>query len=426
LHHILLLLVLIMASDAVVNDVEMDIDDQNDNLDSHSLLNKAIASIPEKVEDCDKMTFFLYLLVIVETQNMNHKEKIDFLLLFNFMNNDNAFDLNVDLFGAEFLFKISSESFLQSFFEKTDFDTDRLSKIYDVISTNDTTETIKTLNDNLESLDEEQIWMKFTKCTADLKRKKEPEPDPVSEEKESNDSKEEEKENDDSVKSEQIENGKESKNKKSTKKEKENKVTIRYKIRDFTKLVEYIGTEFTAPEGRNRNGIGAQKYAMAQINGPGGNLTKFIKWDKARTYSRFHHSHYDWWMFPNDRDSWGQGRKYAVFQEDIDALLDEVEGYLENYKLGTRLVLRSWGWNMDEERFYEKEEKTKEQRWTGYNVRLLKMLYSTIILKQWDVYRSVYKFCIGLLEQGEEFRSEPMMYQYLGIEKPKFTRRSYW
>ena len=36
----------------------------------------------------------------------------------------------------------------------------------------------------------------------------------------------------------------------------------------------------------------------AQINGPGGNLTKFKEWDRAKTYGRFHHSHYDWWMFP--------------------------------------------------------------------------------------------------------------------------------
>ena len=170
-------------------------------------------------------------------------------------------------------------------------------------------------------------------------------------------------------------------------------------------------------------GIGAVKYAHAQKHGPGGNLTKFIKWDENKQYDRFHHSHYDWWMFPNDRDSWGQGRKYAVFQEDINDLL-KLDGYAESYKLGTRLVLRSWGWNMDKKEFIQNG--TSDQKWTGYNVRLLKMLYSSIILKQWDVYQSVYKFCIGLLERGDQFRSEPMMYEYLGLEKPTFSRRYRW
>eukprot|EP00483_Globobulimina_turgida_P012786 UN12810 len=128
-------------------------------------------------------------------------------------------------------------------------------------------------------------------------------------------------------------------------------------------------------------------------------------------------------MFPNDRDSWGQGRKYALFQKDIEKLL-EVEGYADNYRLGARLVLKSWGWDMDKMCFIT--DGTSAQKWTGYNVRLLKMLYSTIILKQWDVYESVYKFCIGVLEKGSQFRSEPMMYEYLGLQKPKYVRRWAW
>merc|ERR1712228_459976 len=195
---------------------------------------------------------------------------------------------------------------------------------------------------------------------------------------------------------------------------------IKYKIKDFDELCKYVGNKYEAPNGKNRNGIGAVKYAQAQKHGPGGNLTKFIKWDKSKQYDRFHHSHYDWWMFPNDRDSWGQGRKYAVFAKDIDDLLKR-DGYAESYKLGARLVLRSWGWDMDKMEFIQNG--TEDQKWTGYNVRLLKMLYSTIILKQWDVYQSVYKFCIGILEKGGAFRSEPMMYEYLGLEKPTFSRR---
>eukprot|EP01083_Nonionella_stella_P214898 773923_1 len=195
---------------------------------------------------------------------------------------------------------------------------------------------------------------------------------------------------------------------------------IKYKIKDFNKLVKYINKTYSAPKGHNRTGIGAVRYADAQINGPGGNLTKFILWDKQQKYERFHHSHYDWWMFPNDRDSWGQGKKYALFQKDIDDLL-LVDGYEENYKLGARLVLKSWGWDMDNMCFIQNG--TSAQKWTGYNVRLLKMLYSTIILKQWNVYQSVYKFCIGVLQKGSQFRSEPMMYEYLGLEKPKYVRR---
>jgi len=424
-----------MASSSVLKDNEMENEMENDHSNdghdgnedehgTHQLVEGAVAMIPDKVEDCDKSTFFVYLLLVVEIQNMRQKDKIDFLLLLNFLTTDEAFNLTPPLFGGQFLFKLSEESFLQSFFEKTDFDTDRLSKIYSVLKSNDTTETVKTFQHHIEAMDVDQIWAKINKISAELESSKSKRAakseENAKDEKGGMDSKEDDiaSDDDDDDDDSSLDSG--------MRDMYDGKIQkIRYKIRDFDKLVEFVGNEYNAPSGHNRTGIGARKYAAAQKNGPGGNLTKFIAWDKAKAYGRFHHSHYDWWMFPNDRDSWGQGRKYALFQKDIDALLNEVDGYAECYKLGTRLVLRSWGWDMDEERFYGKDERTAEQRWTGYNVRLLKMLYSTIILKQWDVYRSVYKFCIGLLERGEVFQSEPMMYDYLGLEKPQSSRRRY-
>eukprot|EP01083_Nonionella_stella_P018003 50367_1 len=469
-------------------------------------MNEWITTMPPKMEQCSKAQFYAVLLLRIEVENINATHKIDYLLLFNFIQNTPPFKAFPFLTFGENVSKLAKDDILKLFTEKTDFDAPKLSQIFDAISTNDTTETIHKFQQNASQIDLPQTAAKFQKCASELSTPNidtEGDDDEDMEEEETKEHVQDEermqfkvgnkidcrdqwgvwcvseikrhkkatellidlerediqglegiyvhyegwdKKYDEWIFvdadgdifcncSDKCENKELNQHliarektqtvyaKRRTKPKPPKIEPIQYKIESFEELVQYIDSNYEAPRGRNRTGMGAERYAMATVNGPGGNLQKFKVWDKQKQYDRFHHSHYDWWMFPNDRHSWGQGKRYALFQKDIDELL-EVDGYPQNYKMGTRLVLRSWGWDMDRMAFIE--DGTRDQRWTGYNVRLLKMLYSTIILKQWDVYKSVYEFCIGLLKKGHQFRSEPMMYEYLGLEKPKYVSRYRW
>lgn len=60
-------------------------------------------------------------------------------------------------------------------------------------------------------------------------------------------------------------------------------------------------------------------------------LDKFERWAAKGDWGRFHGSHYDWWMFPIDRDSGGQGAKWTVYAGDVEELKrdpDFVRDYL--------------------------------------------------------------------------------------------------
>eukprot|EP01083_Nonionella_stella_P214897 773922_1 len=101
-------------------------------------INEAISIIPNKLEECSKPMFYLSLLLIIEVKNIFTKDKIDYLLLFNFLTNLNEFKkFNHFTFGEEIL-KISKDLFIKIFSDKTDFNIDKISQIYDILSSNNT------------------------------------------------------------------------------------------------------------------------------------------------------------------------------------------------------------------------------------------------------------------------------------------------
>ena len=49
-------------------------------------------------------------------------------------------------------------------------------------------------------------------------------------------------------------------------------------------------------------------------------LTKFEQWAAQNQWASFHREHYDWWMYPVDRRSDGQGELYHVPPAAFEAL----------------------------------------------------------------------------------------------------------
>jgi hypothetical protein len=64
-------------------------------------------------------------------------------------------------------------------------------------------------------------------------------------------------------------------------------------------------------------------------------LEDFEKWAAEKNWKKFHHSHYDWWMFPIELDS-SFGWAYTCFSGDIEELIKD-KTYIENYKRGVEV-----------------------------------------------------------------------------------------
>lgn len=111
------------------------------------------------------------------------------------------------------------------------------------------------------------------------------------------------------------------------------------------------------------------------------------QWQHLQTHTIHPDSGFDWWMFPIDKSSLGQGDLYKVSPNDI-ALLKLDPEFLQNYREGVCLVARSWGWDLK-----NRVDLTNHlQRWTGYGVRLYKMMASLRLLGQNDLLDSLQYF----------------------------------
>lgn len=97
-------------------------------------------------------------------------------------------------------------------------------------------------------------------------------------------------------------------------------------------------------------------------------------WIVLQTHTGDPVSGFDWWMFPVNRSSFGQGEKYHLTQEAV-AELKKDEAFMVNYCNGVKLVARSWGWDL-ENRSVVNDSKLSWQKWT---IRLDKMIASTAL-----------------------------------------------
>lgn len=140
-----------------------------------------------------------------------------------------------------------------------------------------------------------------------------------------------------------------------------------------------------------------------------GNLNKFIAWVEAGTWEEFgpDKHHYDWWMVPINRES-SHGFKYAVYQEDIKVLKSDTE-WLCDYRLGTILLMRSWGWDVHSKCAYKSP--ASGQHWRKWDVRLGKLAHSLILFGQWDLLDSLAKFVYYLQDKGVTLQK--WVYKYI-------------
>ena len=110
-------------------------------------------------------------------------------------------------------------------------------------------------------------------------------------------------------------------------------------------------------------------------------------WASLQQHTMHPDSGFDWWMFPVDRSSASWGDLYAINANEVEGLKADAT-FMKSYRDGVILVAKSWGWDLE-----SNEDVTDSvQRWTGYNVRLGKMLQSLTIFGQADLHERLVAF----------------------------------
>ena len=111
------------------------------------------------------------------------------------------------------------------------------------------------------------------------------------------------------------------------------------------------------------------------------------QWQHLQEHTSHPDSGFDWWMFPIDKPSMGQGDLYKLSEEDI-RVLKEDPVFMENYRRGVCLIAQSWGWDLES----GNDLTNASQNWTGYTVRLYKMITSLELFEQFDLLQSLKGF----------------------------------
>jgi hypothetical protein len=157
-------------------------------------------------------------------------------------------------------------------------------------------------------------------------------------------------------------------------------------------------------------GIQGMKDSLRKRNSAGdGDLNKFIAWAQAGDWEQFgpNFHHYDWWMFPIDRSSSGQGWQFTVYHEDIQALKAD-QAFLKDYRLGAILLIQSWGWDVKNKCSYA--HPGQGQKWRNWDVRLGKLAHSLILFEQWDLYDSLEAYVKQLTQSNVQLESWVLSY----------------
>ena len=174
-------------------------------------------------------------------------------------------------------------------------------------------------------------------------------------------------------------------------------------MKDFLRGITSTGNIFDTSEKKNGN---LEKIKDWALN------SEWVEFDE-----KFHE--YDCWMFPINRYSYGEGWKYTVYESDIQELKQD-QSYIEDYTLGARLLIKSWGWDLKTGNFYPRLG--EKQQWRGNDIRLKKLSLSLKLFNILDLFEKLKKFVIYLVKNNmifnpierkeiiEIFRLESMIY----------------
>jgi hypothetical protein len=129
----------------------------------------------------------------------------------------------------------------------------------------------------------------------------------------------------------------------------------------------------------------------------GGQIAEFEEWASKDDWERFHHSHYDWWVFPVNRPS-SYGFQWVVYEGEI-AELKKDSLFINQYCRGVQLVSASWGWDVLNKSYVPNRK--VGQSWHDWPVRLYKAAQSVELFAFEEIFESLKVYALDLIRQGK-------------------------
>jgi hypothetical protein len=126
-------------------------------------------------------------------------------------------------------------------------------------------------------------------------------------------------------------------------------------------------------------------------------IAEFEVWASQNDWNKFHHSHYDWWVFLVNRRS-SYGLKWVVYDGEI-AELKKDTFFLSQYCKGVQLVSASWGWDVFNKSYISNPE--MGQNWHKWPIRLYKAAQSVKLFGYEELFDSLRTYAHNLMKQGE-------------------------
>lgn len=123
----------------------------------------------------------------------------------------------------------------------------------------------------------------------------------------------------------------------------------------------------------------------------------FVRCAENGELNKLHHAHFDWWMFPIPEESSGHGRRYALPAGQRDALLQD-QAFMQQFRQGVYLAIKAWGWDIHKRQPCQHPH--YGQKWTGYEIRLMKIVKSLEYFGENEILGRVHGF---MQNQGIQF-----------------------
>ncbi|MEI7772637.1 MAG: hypothetical protein WCI67_21785 [Chloroflexales bacterium] len=129
-------------------------------------------------------------------------------------------------------------------------------------------------------------------------------------------------------------------------------------------------------------------------------LAAFERWAAVGDWHAFHAAHYDWWMFPIDQSSRGQGMVYTVYAGDV-AELKQDPAFIRDYLRGVEMLALSWGWDLAQRAYVPNPQ--PGQAWANWPIRLHKAAQSLKLFGFTAQFESLRVFALDRIKRGEQF-----------------------
>eukprot|EP00906_Rhabdomonas_costata_P025697 RCo036712 len=149
---------------------------------------------------------------------------------------------------------------------------------------------------------------------------------------------------------------------------------------------------------------------------------KFREFAAKAQWPRIHSMHYDWWMFPLERNTKPGTGIYDVLPADIEELKADPT-FMAEYREGVRLAALAWGWEVDHAKPVLPLQ--NGMGWSNWDIRLAKILRSLWLFEDGPYFASMQAYARLLKPHGGFTHKGRDLDEVLLMTLPRRAQRYY-